>query len=260
MSKKIQRPISIFTSITTIAWLSGIALLAPIGVGAAIVDGDIVSPDAEFTEGDVTYYPYDVFIVKIVGTKTFKRLILNPEVFESYGHLEWANIQTISAATVDGYTTSDLVRELNDSKVYKLTPDGDVGTKGWVNMTAAEFESEGYDWDSIYVINVTDRDNYTTGADITTGPVSVGTQLSIALAADTPAAGIAVKSEIRAPFTKINLTASSDGDITIDSLTMERTGTGLDTDFDHLVLVDAELMVNMWWLTFQAVLCLLAKD
>jgi hypothetical protein len=241
MSKKIQRPISILTSITTVAWLSGIVMLAPLGVGAAIVDGDIVSPDAEFVEGDVTYYPYDVFIVKIVGDKTFKRLILNPTVFDSYGHLEWGNIQTISAATVDGYVTSDLVRELDDTKVYKLTADGDVGTKGWVNMTAAEFESEGYDWDAIYVINVTDRDVYTTGSDVVVGGVvSEGTQLSVALAADTPAAGLAVAYEIRCPFTKINLTASSDGDITVDKVVVQRAGAGIDSDFDHLVLIDAD--------------------
>ena len=241
MSKKIQRPISILTSITTIAWLSGIALLAPIGVGAAIIDGDIVSPDAEFIEGDVTYYPYDVFIVKIVGTKTFKRLILNPEVFESYGHLEWGNIQTISADTVDGYTTSDLVRELNDSKVYKLTPDGDVGTKGWVNMTAAEFESEGYDWDSIYVINVTDRDNYTTGADVAIGeaPVVSTGILSATLAADTPAASIAVQSAARLAFTKVNLTAT-DGDVIVDSLVVQRVGLANDSNFSSLDIIDAD--------------------
>jgi len=241
MSKKIQKSVSIFTTVTTAAWMSGVALLAPMAAMAAVVDGDIVSPDAEFTEGDITYYPYDVFIVKIVGTKTFKRLILNPEVFESYGHLEWGNIQTISASTVDGYITSDLVRELNDTKVYRLTPDGDVGTKGWVNMTAADFESEGYDWDSIYVINVTDRDNYTTGSDVTVGgAVSEGTQLTVALAADTPAAGLAIAYEIRAPFTKVNLTASNDGNITVDSVTLQRAGTGIDSDFDHLVLIDAD--------------------
>jgi len=252
MSKKIQRPISILTSITTIAWLSGIALLAPMGVGAAVIDGDIVSPDAEFTEGDITYYPYDVFIVKIVGTKTFKRLILNPEVFESYGHLEWANIQTISVDTVDGYTTSDLVRELNDTKVYKLTPDGDVGTKGWMNMTAAEFEADGYDWDSIYVINVTDRDNYTTGSDVGDGVVSTGT-LTVTLAADTPAAGVAVENAARLAFTKVNLTASG-GDVIVDSLVVQRTGLADDDCISSVDIVDAEtnLPTNITSKTFNS--------
>jgi len=256
MSKKIQKSVSIFTSITTAVWLSGIAMLAPMAVGAAIIDGDIVSPDAEFTEGDITYYPYDVFIVKIVGTKTFKRLILNPEVFESYGHLEWGNIQTISASTVDGYITSDLVRELNDTKVYRLTPDGDVGTKGWVNMTAAEFESEGYDWDSIYVINVTDRDNYTTGSDVVVGGgggvVSTGT-LSVTLAADTPAASIAVQGAARLPFTKVNLTASG-GDVIVDSLVVRRVGLANDSNFSSLDIIDGDtnLPINNTSKTFNS--------
>jgi len=238
MSRKLQRSVSIVTSITTTLWLSGVALLAPMAVSAAIVDGDIVSPDAEFTEDGVTYYPYDVFIVKIVGDKTFKRLILNPSVFESYGHLEWGNIQTISADTVDGYTTSDLVRADGDTKVYKLIPDGDVGTKQWLNMTAADFVSEGYDWDSIYVINNTDRDAYTTGSDITVdgepGP-SEGT-LTVALAADTPASGTVVKNAARVPFTKINLTASG-GDVIIDSMTLQRGGLAQDGAFSSIAVI-----------------------
>ncbi len=240
MSRKLQRPISILTSITTAAWLSGVAMLTPMAAMAAIVDGDIVSPDAEFTEGDVTYYPYDVFIVKIVGDKTFKRLILNPSVFESYGHLEWGNIQTIAADTVDGYTTSDLVREIDDTKVYKLIPDGDTGTKQWLNMTAADFESEGYDWDSIYIINSADRDAYTTGSDITVAPVvSTGT-LTVALAADTPASGTVVENAARVPFTKINLSASG-GAVIIDSMTLERGGLGQDGAFSSIaVILDSE--------------------
>jgi len=258
MSKKIQKSISVLTSITTIAWLSGVAMLAPIAVSAAVVDGDIVSPDAEFTEGDITYYPYDVFIVKIVGSKTFKRLILNPEVFESYGHLEWGNIQTISASTVEGYTLSSLVRELNDEKVYKLTADGDTGTKGWLNMTAAEFETDGYDWDSIYVINVTDRDNYTTGSSIVAGggeesPVTSTGTLSVTLAADTPAAGIAVGAAARMPFTKVNLTATG-GDVIVDSLVVQRVGLANDLAFSSIDIVDGgtNLPLNITSKTFNS--------
>jgi len=242
MSKKIQRPISILTSITTIAWLSGVAMLAPLAVGAAIVDGDIVSPDAEFTEGDITYYPYDVFIVKIMGEKTFKRLILNPQVFESYGHLEWGNVQTISASTVDGYTTSQLVRPDGDPKVYKLVPDGDTGTKEWMNMTAEEFGAL-YDWDSIYTVNSVDVANYAAGDDVVVdddddGVVSEGT-LTVTLAADTPAAGVAVENAARLPFTKINLTATG-GDVIVDSLVVERTGLANDSCITSLDVIDGD--------------------
>src|SRR4030042_6564845 len=110
--------ISISLAVTTILWLVG-TFYVPVAK-AAVVEGDIVSPDATFTDADGnTYYPYDVFIVKFAGTKTFKRLVLNPQVFDSYGHLEWSNIKTISAATVAGYTSATLVRAIDDTKVYK---------------------------------------------------------------------------------------------------------------------------------------------
>ncbi len=138
------------------------------GEEGALVDGDVIrNPDAEGMA------QFDVYIAKIVGTKLFKRLILSPHIFESYGHLEWSNIKLVDTAAMDSYTTSNLVRawdptaDLDDPKVYKLTPDGDTGTKQWLNMTAAEFVLAGYDWDSIYIINKVDRDAYTTGTPIT---------------------------------------------------------------------------------------------
>jgi len=238
---KIKKSISVFTSITTILWLSGIAMLVPVSVGAAdIIDGDIMrNPNAEGMA------QFDIYIAKHVGDKKFKRLILSPHVFESYGHLEWGNVELVDQATMDAYTTSELVREINDTKVYKLIPDGDTGTKQHLNMTAADFTSEGYDWDSIYIINSTDRDAYTTGSDLTVGEeeeeevVSEGT-LTVALAADTPAAAIAVSSAARVPFTKINLTATG-GDVIVDSLTMQRTGlVAQDGAFSSLCVIDVE--------------------
>ena len=248
MSNNLKKGISIFTSITTILWLSGVAMLAPMTVTAQdIVDGDIVSPDAEFTENGTTYYPYDVFIIKIVGDKTFKRLILNPEVFESYGHLKWENIKTISADTVAGYTTSDLVYPdtdgdgLPDGPVYKLTPDGDTGTKQHLDMTPEQFVEQGYDWDSVYVVNSVDINNYTEGTPITVGGDEEAATLTVGLAADTPAADIVVPGAARVPFTKINLTATG-GDVVVDSLTIQRTGTvAEDGAFDSVaVILDSE--------------------
>ncbi len=236
---KFKKSISVLTTVATTISLSGVAMLAPMAAMAAtVVDGDIVSPDASFTEDGITYYSYDVFIVKMIGSKTFKRLVLNPQVFESYGHLEWGNIKTISADTVDGYTTSQLVRETGKEPVYKLVPDGDTGSKEWLNMTAAEFVAAGYDWDSIYTVNGTDVGNYSAGSDITDGDtvVSSGT-LSVTLAADTPAAGIAVKSAARLPFTKVNLTATG-GDVIVDALVVERTGLAQDGAFSSVDVID----------------------
>ncbi|OGE84579.1 MAG: hypothetical protein A2846_04885 [Candidatus Doudnabacteria bacterium RIFCSPHIGHO2_01_FULL_49_9] len=67
-------------------------------------------------------------------------------------------------------------------------------------------------------------------------PSSTGT-LSVSLASDTPAAGIALKSAARVPFTKIMLSASG-GDVVIDSWVVERTGIADDASFSSLDIVD----------------------
>jgi hypothetical protein len=190
----------------------------------------------------------DVYIAKYVGSKKFKRLILNPDVFNSYKHLSWSKIKTVTQAEQDAFTVSDLVRALGDAKVYKLTPNGDVGTKQWLNMTAEAFTAAGYDWDSIYVINNVDRDNYTAGTDITggtaTSPVTsptptTGGALTVALASDTPAAGVAVENAARVPFTKVNFTAGASA-VTITGLTVQRTGLADDLAISSVTLVDNE--------------------
>ena len=238
MSKRLKKVVSVTTSVTTILWLSGVAAFAPMAAFAAttINEGDIIK----------TATNPDVYIAKYVGAKKFKRLILNPAVFSSYGHLKWSNLKTVTQAEMDVFTTSDLVRALNDTKVYRLIPNGDVGTRQWMNMSAEAFTAGSWDWDSIYVINNVDRDNYTTGADITGGtsvspsvtvtPGVAGT-LSVSLASDTPAAGVAVGAAARVPFTKVNLTAGS-SDVTVTGITIQRTGLADDAAISSVTLVD----------------------
>ena len=124
-------------------------------IDETIKEGDLIrNPSAEGIAS------LDIYIVKIVGTKKFKRLILSPHVFESYEHLEWGNVKDVNQATMDVYSVSNLIRAVGDNKVYELFPSGDAGTKKWLNITAEEFVNQGYDSDSIYEINTTDRDAY----------------------------------------------------------------------------------------------------
>lgn len=123
------------------------------GASGSIADGALIR-----ASGDI-----DVYIVKYVGTKKFKRLILSPSVFKSYAHLKWSDVKLVDKATLDSFTTSELVRAVSDPKVYKLYPAGDTGEKRWI-QTAAAFTSNGFDWDAIYEINNVDRDSYKTGA------------------------------------------------------------------------------------------------
>jgi len=132
-----------------------IGLMKPISAQAEIIDGDLIRAQGTL----------DVFIVKIIGTEKFKRLILNPEIFNQYGHLKWENIKEVDQTTVDEYIVSDLVRAVEDDKVYKLYPNGDSGEKRWIK-TADDFLNLGYKWTAIYTINNFERDFYSTGADL----------------------------------------------------------------------------------------------
>lgn len=97
----------------------------------------------------------DVYIIKHIGGKDYKRLILNPQVFRSYGHLRWENLITIDQASMDSFLTSELVRVDGTDAIYRLAPDGDSGSKLLVEDT------NGLDLGSVYTINETDFQNYT---------------------------------------------------------------------------------------------------
>lgn len=109
-----------------------------------LIDGDIVkTPDNP-----------DVYIIKYKNNKQYKRLILSPSVFNSYQHLKWGNIKTISQEQLDQYVTSDLVKETTDTIIYQLFPNGDTGERRILDISTT------YDADSVYEINAVDRDSY----------------------------------------------------------------------------------------------------
>jgi len=77
----------------------------------------------------------------------------------------------------------------------------------------------------------------TTGGTTTTPPASVGTGLTVSSPVQ-PAASLAPESAARLAFTKVTLTASADGDVTVDSIVVERTGLAADAAFSGVVLLD----------------------
>jgi len=134
----------------------------------SVSDGDLIRNSN--AEGMAQF---DIYIVKLINNKKFKRLILSPHVFESYEHFDkngngspWDDVIEVNKTTMNDLVVSDLIRAVGDTKVYKLSASGDGGTKQWLNMTAEKFVSDGYDADSIYEINATDRDAYAAGENI----------------------------------------------------------------------------------------------
>ncbi len=158
--KKVTATANHFTRFALLAYTEGTAPKPEVAVSLvdvknkAIVDGDLIK----------TAQSFDIYIVKLIGSKKFKRLILNPAIFNSYGHLAWENVKTVSQAVQDAYTLSELVIEVNDDgsvfdpKVYRVSSalNSDVGVKQWLNITAVQFSTSGRDWDAIYKINHTE--------------------------------------------------------------------------------------------------------
>jgi hypothetical protein len=64
--------------------------------------------------------------------------------------------------------------------------------------------------------------------------------LTVALAADQPAPGLFGESFSSRPFTKLTFTASADADITVNILTVERTGQGNDAAFSGVIALDED--------------------
>lgn len=79
----------------------------------------------------------------------------------------------------------------------------------------------------------------TTGGDTTTTPAPTGTGLSV-VAGTQPAATLAPDSAARVPFTNFIVTAGSDGDVVINSVSIERAGLAPDAVFSGVVLLDQD--------------------
>jgi hypothetical protein len=122
----------------------------------------------KISEGDIvkTADNPDVYIIKYKNGKQYKRLILSPSVFRSYGHLKWENIKTIPRAQMDSFATSSLVQVGGDKKVYELFPEGDTGRRKVFAvykdgiLKQVQDDTSGWDADSVYEINAVDRDSY----------------------------------------------------------------------------------------------------
>ena len=141
--------LSSFTSIfcTAVCMLIISIFVTSSSAHAQITSSDIMDGDLIRATGTD-----DIYIVKIVGQKNFKRLILNPAIFDSYGHLRWENVKDVPVYLLNRYATSNLVREIYadgrpvNNNVYALFARGDSGTKRLV-------AGGSYDTDSVYGMN-----------------------------------------------------------------------------------------------------------
>jgi hypothetical protein len=118
-------------------------------------EGDLIRAEGDF----------DIFIINQYG---YKRLFLNPTIFNIYGHLgSWKDVKTVSPATRDAFITSSLYRYSGSPKVYKLEVTGeDTGILHWIDITADEFFSQAGKAEAIFTINKAELDWYSKGTDV----------------------------------------------------------------------------------------------
>ena len=121
-----------------------------------LVEGDLIRAEGDF----------DIFIISQYG---YKRLFLNPAIFEMYGHLgSWDDVKIVTPATRDAFTTSTHYRYVNEDKVYHLEVTGeDTGTLQWINMTGEDFLAQGGEPNAIFTINESEFNWYPKGEDLT---------------------------------------------------------------------------------------------
>lgn len=176
----------------------------------------------------------------LYGDDWAQRVIDIPDAF-------WVNYTKGDPITTDQHPDGTLIKYEGSDTIYYIQ-DGKKRAVSDEGFAANNFREE-------FVVTIPDTITYPDGPALTEAESDIITvagsgsssssgsaTLSVALAPDTPASGIVVASAARYPFTKINLTATG-GDVTVDSITVQRTGLGNDNAFSNLDLIDADTML-----------------
>ena len=244
--ERFARVFTTLTAITTTLSLSGVAYLAPVAMAATPADYGLKEGDVVSAAGSDDP---DVYIVNEMG---FKRLFLNPAIFNFYGHLGgFAAVKNVSPATRDAFGTSGLFRncETNDEKVYGVETTGeDVGMLHWVNTSGAQAVADDADFfKKVFCINSNEFNWYSKGSDYTsvnkvpsyvrgttpTTPAPTG-PLSVMLASDNPAGKTITLNASGVEMLKARFSGSG----TVNTLTIRRAGAGETDDFNNIYVYD----------------------
>lgn len=245
--KRLQKAFSVITSVSTVLWVSGVLLLVP-GPGALAV----TPADYGLKEGDtISAAGSDDPDVYIVNEHGFKRLFLNPVIFNFYGHLGgFGAVKNVAPATRDAFGTSGLFRncEANDEKVYGVEVSAeDSGTLHWVNTSGSQAVADDANFfKKVFCVNNNEFNWYPKGSDYTSvsqvpsysrvpgqPPVATG-PLSVSLAPDNPAAKTITLNATGVQFLKVRFSGSG----TISTMTIKRLGAGETNDFANVYIYD----------------------
>ncbi|PIY78436.1 MAG: hypothetical protein COY82_02515 [Parcubacteria group bacterium CG_4_10_14_0_8_um_filter_35_7] len=95
--------------------------------------------------------------VYYITEKGLKRHLPSPEVFLSYGY-KWEDIITVSQTELNSYHNNELVKTKGNPEVYKI----EDNQKRWITSEET-FNTLGYNWNKIELVNDTELTSYPTG-------------------------------------------------------------------------------------------------
>lgn len=91
------------------------------------------------------------------------RRYMTPGTLALYG-FQSRTVIPVSDTVFFNYLSTNYIRAIDQQKVYAVWPDG---TKHWLNITPAQWDASGRDWNAIFIVNDAEVNYYTTGVDIT---------------------------------------------------------------------------------------------
>jgi hypothetical protein len=231
----------------TLLSLSGAAYLAPLTASAA-VPSDYGLAEGNTISAAGTNDP-DIYIVNAFG---YKRLFLNPVIFNFYGHLGgFAKVKSVSSAARDAFPTTALFRncETNDQKVWAVEVNGeDTAVLHWVNVSGdAAVSQDANFFKKVFCVNNNEAAWYTKSAVAYTSlsqipvyarvpgqtPIPVGA-LSVGISSDNPASGTIVAAQASADLAHFTFTGSG----AVTSVKLKRTGVSGDSTLTNVYLYD----------------------
>jgi len=164
--KGTQKTLASLTMVATVLGMAGFSALTP-AIALAVAPSDYGLHEGDTISAVGSNDP-DIYIVNDWG---YKRLFVNPAIFTLYGHLSWAGVKSVAAATRDAFGTSGLFRncETGDAKVYGLDViSEDVANLRWVNTTGAQAVADDANFfKKVFCINTLEKNLYGVGADYT---------------------------------------------------------------------------------------------
>jgi len=230
----VRRVAASLTMASTVLSMAGFAAFPVVARAVAPADFGLTEGNVIRATGDI-----DLYIVNQMG---FKRLFVNPAIFNLYGHLGWNKVKEVAPSTRDAFKTSGLFRVDGDTKVYGLDViSEDVANLRWVNTSGEQAVIDQPDFfNRVFVINALEKALYGTGADYTSvlqvpdysrAIVSQGS-VSASLASDNPAAGTIISGQAAADLAHFSFSGSG----AVTTLVLMRTGVSSDTTLSNVYL------------------------